>query len=165
VRIPKWLAVLFFASIALNVGVMAGYAYQTYLWTQERQHVRQYFRHWAPDAERQFGAIFVEWRAFRYRADSILNENRLRLGTLSYEAHPDSAVLESLFDQRAETERRLARSDYDFGRRLEELKPDDVRRQSERTYRRMMGMPDLDSLATPESSKTRTGHARTKKGG
>ena len=151
-RIPKWLAVLFFASLALNLGVLVGYAYQSYLWAQQRKAIRAYFQNWAPDAERRFNAVLDEDRAARRTRDSLLYENRLRHGTLSYAENPDSAEVESLLDQRAQIEREKAWVEYQGGRKIQLLRPPEKRREAEKAFRRVMGMPNPDSTTARDSS-------------
>jgi hypothetical protein len=133
--------------------VLIGYAYQSYLWAQGRQRARG--MGWTPDAERRFAAMIEEWQADRRRDDSLLLANRTRLGVLSYAANPDSAELESLIYQRGEMERDQARREFDFGRRLNELRPPEKRRQMEKSYRRMMGLPSNDSAAAGDSGRGR----------
>jgi hypothetical protein len=159
-RIPKWLAVLFFASLALNVGVLAGYFYQTWLWAQQRRHARTYFQGWAPDAERQLNALFEERMENRYRIDSLRMLTRRRLDELSFVENPDSAEVERLLDQTASLERELARVAYRMSRAILELEPPEKRRQTERAYRRLVGLPveSGDSLPPGSPSTPKKGH-------
>jgi hypothetical protein len=144
-RIPKWLLVLFFASLALNLGVLAGYGYQTYLWAQERKRARIFYQGWAPDAERRFHALLDERQESMYRLDSLRVLTNERLDELTYTEHPDSMEVEQLLDQSAQLDRELARVAYRTGRGILEFQSPEMRRQSEQTYRRMLGLKDHDS--------------------
>jgi hypothetical protein len=146
-RIPKWLAVVFFASLALNVGVLAGYFYQSYLWSQGRNHARTYFQDWAPDAERRFAALMDERLESRYRIDSLRMLTQIRLDELTYVDNPDSAEVEQLLNQAGDLERELARTAYRIGRRIRELKPPEKREQTLRAYRKLMGLAPADTSA------------------
>ena len=165
-RIPKWLAVLFFASLALNVGVLAGYAYQSYLWAQERAHVRRYFQDWAPNAERRFSALINERLEASYRIDSLRLAANQRLSDLTYVENPDSAEVARVLDRVGELGRELALTEYRVGRRIHELMPIERRRQSEKVYRKMMGLPEADSASAPlPDSVPSPRHSAPKKGG
>jgi hypothetical protein len=146
-RMPKWLAVVFFASLALNVGVLAGYFYQSYLWSQGRNHVRTYFRGWAPDAERRFNALLNEHLESRYRIDSLRMLTQIRLDELAYIDSPDSIEVEQLLNQAGDLEREMARTAYRIGRQIQELKPPEKREQALRTYRKLMGLAPADTSA------------------
>ena len=146
-RIPKWLAVVFFASLALNVGVLAGYFYQSYLWAQGRNHARVYFQGWAPDAERRFAALLDEHLESRYRIDSLRMLTQTRLDELTEVDNPDSTEVEQLLNQAGDLEREMARTAYRIGRRIRELKPPERRQHELQAYRKLMGLTPADSSA------------------
>jgi hypothetical protein len=160
-RIPRWLAVVFFASVTLNVGVLAGYAYQTCLIAKNRHHTRRYFQGWAPDAERRFNTLLDERLKTRWRIDSLRLAANERLDELTYVAEPDSAEVESLLNQTAALERELAAVIYRVGRGINALKPPDIRRKARASYRRLMGLPPGDSLGdTTATASDTTGRPR-----
>jgi hypothetical protein len=53
--------------------------------------------------------------------------------------------VEQLLDQSAQLDRELARVAYQTGRGILELQSPEMRRQSEQTYRRMLGLKNPDS--------------------
>lgn len=158
-RIPKWLFVVFFASLALNFGVLAGYIYQRQILTQANRHARHYFSGWAPDAERRFTALINERREERYRLDSLRLQINARLWELSYEPAPDSAEVESLLSRAAVLEREVAALAYRTGRGISQLQPPELRLRSKRVLRKMMGLPDSastdDTSRLPRKQKTK----------
>jgi hypothetical protein len=144
-RIPKWVGVLFFASLALNVGVLAGYAYQSFLWAQAHAHVRKYFQNWAPDAEKRFEELTGERIKARYELDSLRLDANKRIDELTYSENPDTMEVDRVLDDVARYEREFAAMTYRVGRQIHELQPPEIRRSNEKAFRTMMGLPVTDS--------------------
>ena len=103
-----------------------------------------------------------------YQLDSLRMATRLRLDELTYVEHPDSLEVERLLDQSAQSERELAALAYRTGRGIFEIQPPEKRRQTERAYRKLMGLKDADtSSAGPTTRDSISGTRGTthRKGG
>jgi hypothetical protein len=140
-----WLIVVLVASLAINAGVLAAYAYRKY---DEWKHTKEFFRNWVPSAEHRFNVLIEKHMARMRSLREETRQARIELEKLGYADNADPKDVDYWLDKIGELERERALLSYQSGQGLDSLYPPGRKKAYERAWRRMQGLPPSDSAGS-----------------